>query len=869
MASDRFPHSSERPLMSRPANLVRLGCLTLEERITPNYDPTSTVAYIRNQQISSGGQRSVGAIFLSSEYAGPATDRLQRPVDPYFASQAATGLLEYANSTGELSTYLPLVRNYLQWYLFNVTNSGNAATAQIRWYRDSGTEVRTEQTAADDNTAAQFFITAWTYLKYGGDPAIFNLTSNRVAVLGIGQTMLNLQQPDGLTVSRAGSTSRFTANNAEVYAGMLSAARLFSTVYSEQDRSGQYDRAAVRLRIAARNNLYAGGSEGYGWVKDGAAGVTTANPTNAWPTTAVRLFPAMYGVEDPNNARSSAQLNTINSTWAGSKSWVQTVVDTDGNFWPVTGYGSTLISRDTTNGNTHNNYVYSKTFIPDNTRPIQPLTTADAGWMLRTGLPLNTFNRYPVATDLTLSVVQDGSIPVTFAGTDPDAGTTLRYTIVTPPSNGSLTSTDSLTQFTTNAIFNYTPIAGFSGPDSLTFKVSDGQFDSELVTVPINVTATASPPVTPPVTPPVVPPVNPPVVPPVVPPVTPPVTPPVVPPVVVPPASTIPTVGSTAVTSANAANVSVTLVNSAGRIQTQVIGGLGTLGTGAPRAVLADFNLDGTPDYLIGSGVGVTTLVYVANGTSQSTTGTFRTQPFENAFTGGVFVAAGDITGDGVPDIAVSPDQGGGPRVRIFNGATFAQIIDFFGIEDPAFRGGARVSFGDMNNDGVLDLIVAAGFGGGPRITIWDGARLANRSTVQLSNFFAFESALRNGTYVSAGDINGDGRDDLVVGAGPGGGTRVSVFSGSFFPGTPTARIADFFAGNTAARGGVTVAVKDLDGDAVLDIVTGSGPGDTATKSIGKLVSYLGTSILARPNAPTASFNVEPLDGDTSGIYVG
>ena len=85
-------------------------------------------------------------------------------------------------------------------------------------------------------------------------------------------------------------------------------------------------------------------------------------------------------------------------------------------------------------------------------------------------------------------------------------------------------------------------------------------------------------------------------------------------------------------------------------------------------------------------------------------------------FTGGVYVAAGDVTGDGVADLAVTPDEGGGPRVRVLSGRGFGPVADFSGIDDPNFRGGARAAVGDVSRDGVADLVVAAGFGGGPRV---------------------------------------------------------------------------------------------------------------------------------------------------------
>src|SRR5207253_7770409 len=96
--------------------------------------------------------------------------------------------------------------------------------------------------------------------------------------------------------------------------------------------------------------------------------------------------------------------------------------------------------------------------------------------------------------------------------------------------------------------------------------------------------------------------------------------------------------------------------------------------------------------------------------------------PFGDAFTGGVYVAAGDIDGDKIADLAVTADTGGGPRVRIFltKGGQLVPVADFFAL-DPDFRGGLRVALGDVNRDGFADLVVTAGPGGGPRVATYDG----------------------------------------------------------------------------------------------------------------------------------------------------
>ena len=222
---------------------------------------------------------------------------------------------------------------------------------------------------------------------------------------------------------------------------------------------------------------------------------------------------------------------------------------------------------------------------------------------------------------------------------------------------------------------------------------------------------------------------------------------------------------------------------------------------GGVRVATADFDGDGFLDVAVGSGPGFASRVRVISGRTENDL--FTLAPFEESFTGGVFVAAGDINGDDVPELVITPDEGGGPRVRVFDGDDFGLLADFFGIDDPAFRGGARAAIGDINGDAVGDLLVAAGFGGGPRVSGYDGKSVAaNQPTHLFNDFFAFETALRNGVYLAAGDLDGDGFAEVITGAGPGGGPRVSAFDGKLLQDrNQMRRVADLFAGEESGRG--------------------------------------------------------------------
>jgi len=187
---------------------------------------------------------------------------------------------------------------------------------------------------------------------------------------------------------------------------------------------------------------------------------------------------------------------------------------------------------------------------------------------------------------------------------------------------------------------------------------------------------------------------------------------------------------------------------------------------------------------------------------------------YDRSFTGGVRVALGDVDGDGWVDLITAAGPGGGPHVKVFKHGV-AELLASFYAYSPSFTGGVFVAAGDVDGDGRADIITGAGAGGGPHVNVFSGKDLS-----VLASFYAYNPAFTGGVHVAAGDINGDGHADIITGAGPGGGPHVNVFSGK-----DLSVLASFFAYAPVFNGGVFVASGDFDADGLADIVTGAGPG--------------------------------------------
>lgn len=315
----------------------------------------------------------------------------------------------------------------------------------------------------------------------------------------------------------------------------------------------------------------------------------------------------------------------------------------------------------------------------------------------------------------------------------------------------------------------------------------------------------------------------------------------------------------------------------------QVVSGA-PAGAGAGRdvAFLGDVNGDGIGDYAITSDVlGQAWVIYgkASGGAAPdlSTLTPSQGQALSLGLGGDLDIAAvGDINGDGFADLAISaPSAAGEGQIRFYYGGAglLRAGLTLTGVDGDGL-GTAIAAAGDVNGDGLDDVILGrpgrnSGEGGA---AIMFG-RLDSSSIPTFAALTGGQAGSLTGYSVSsAGDVNGDGYDDLLIGAPKAagaatvqGGSAYVVFGhgGAWNPvdlsaldGTNGFRIDGHYDHSWL---GASTAHGDLNGDGLSDLFIGSpGLDDTTYAQGGRSGTYV---IFGHRGAFDASYNMLDRNG--------
>ncbi len=189
----------------------------------------------------------------------------------------------------------------------------------------------------------------------------------------------------------------------------------------------------------------------------------------------------------------------------------------------------------------------------------------------------------------------------------------------------------------------------------------------------------------------------------------------------------------------------------------------------------------------------------------------YKFAPYGENFTGGVNIAVDKIYKKDSKYYIVTGTQQYGPQIRIFNMKGKLKDPGCFPYAE-SFQGGVNVGVGDLNGDGRMEIISAAGYGGGPHIRI-----LNNKCEVINPGFFAYDKSARFGVNIGVGDLDNDGKAEIVTGPGPGGAPHIRIFN-------KNGKIVNngFYAYDQSDTSGVLVGITDIDQNGSQEIVTSS-----------------------------------------------
>jgi len=230
---------------------------------------------------------------------------------------------------------------------------------------------------------------------------------------------------------------------------------------------------------------------------------------------------------------------------------------------------------------------------------------------------------------------------------------------------------------------------------------------------------------------------------------------------------------------------------------------------GVPRFdTTSDLNSDGVADLVSVPGPGAAPHLVVYSGKDMKVL--VSQYVFDQRFLGGVNVTTGDVNADGISDIILAADKGATPHVVVLAGNTFQVMASFYAF-DKGFKGGLRVATADVNGDGALDILTTTASGAISHVVAFE-----NLGQNVLGSFYAFNQEVRNGVQIASADLNGDNIAEILLGTTGGTTEQVGVYKGN-------PKAIDYFMAYPGWKGEVRVGSVKVGGLSLIS--TGPGPG--------------------------------------------